>query len=58
MSFIVTGNAIQTLKSKDSVKIISVRGTAFEAAATEGGSAGSETGKGNISLCYIDFYGT
>jgi hypothetical protein len=39
-------------------KIISVRGTAFEAAATEGGSAGSETGKGNISLCYIDFYGT
>lgn len=40
---IYAGNAIQTLKSKDSVKIISVRGTAFEAAATEGGSAGSET---------------
>lgn len=40
---IYAGNAIQTLKSKDSVKIISVRGTAFEAAATEGGNAGSET---------------
>lgn len=39
---IYAGNAIQTLKSKDSVKIISVRGTAFEAAALEGGNAASE----------------
>uniref|UniRef100_A0A1B6EG33 Electron transfer flavoprotein subunit alpha n=1 Tax=Clastoptera arizonana TaxID=38151 RepID=A0A1B6EG33_9HEMI len=35
---IYAGNAIQTLKSKDSVKIISVRGTSFEAAPSEGGS--------------------
>lgn len=39
---IYAGNAIQTLKSKDSLKIISVRGTAFEAAALEGGNAASE----------------
>ncbi|XP_063432988.1 electron transfer flavoprotein subunit alpha, mitochondrial-like isoform X2 [Mytilus trossulus] len=39
---IYAGNAIQTLKSKDSLKIISVRGTAFEAAALEGGNAALE----------------
>lgn len=33
----VLGNAIQTLKSADAVKLITVRGTAFEAAA-EGGN--------------------
>lgn len=33
------GNAIQTLKAKDPVKVITVRGTNFEAAAPEGGSA-------------------
>lgn len=40
---IYAGNAIQTLKSKDTVKVISVRGTAFEAAAKDGGSAKSES---------------
>ncbi|RJF84138.1 electron transfer flavoprotein subunit alpha/FixB family protein [Azospirillum cavernae] len=39
---IYAGNAIATVQSKDSVKIITVRGTAFEAAAT-GGSAPVET---------------
>ncbi|CAL1539170.1 unnamed protein product [Lymnaea stagnalis] len=38
---IYAGNAIQTLKSSESVKIITVRGTSFEAAAL-GGSAASE----------------
>ncbi|KAL3866566.1 hypothetical protein ACJMK2_043854 [Sinanodonta woodiana] len=38
---IYAGNAVLTLKSKDSVKLITVRGTAFEAAAM-GGSASSE----------------
>ncbi|RVT43402.1 electron transfer flavoprotein subunit alpha/FixB family protein [Sphingobium algorifonticola] len=32
------GNAIATVKSKDAKKVITVRGTAFEKAATEGGS--------------------
>lgn len=53
------GNAIQTLKSKDSLKIISVRGTAFEAAALEGGNAASENGKysGLFKVCkmYVKF---
>lgn len=40
---IYAGNAIQTLKSTDPVKIITVRGTAFEAAPASGGSGSSET---------------
>jgi len=39
---IYAGNAVLTLKSKDPVKVISIRGTAFEAAKTEGGSASVE----------------
>lgn len=39
---IYAGNAIQTLKSKDKVKIVSVRGTSFEAAPLEGGSGKCE----------------
>lgn len=35
------GNAIQTLKAKDPVKVLTIRGTNFEAAA-EGGSAAVE----------------
>ncbi|MBV8157824.1 MAG: FAD-binding protein [Dyella sp.] len=36
---IYAGNAIATVKSADKVKVITVRGTAFDRAATEGGSA-------------------
>ena len=39
---IYAGNALATVQSKDAVKLITVRGTAFEAAATEGGSAAIE----------------
>lgn len=39
---VYAGNAIMTLKSLDPVKIVTVRTTAFEAAATAGGSAGQE----------------
>ncbi|XP_050731257.1 electron transfer flavoprotein subunit alpha, mitochondrial-like [Eriocheir sinensis] len=39
---IYAGNALMTLKSKDPVKVITVRGTSFEAAPAEGGSAASE----------------
>lgn len=39
---IYAGNAIQTVKSKDNIKIVTVRGTAFEAAPAEGGSAALE----------------
>src|ERR671921_29102 len=36
---IYAGNAIATVKSNDAKKVITVRGTAFEKAAREGGSA-------------------
>ena len=40
---IYAGNAYATVKSSDSVKIITVRGTAFAAAATSGGSGAVES---------------
>ncbi len=43
---IYAGNAIATVQSSDAVKIITVRTTAFEAAAAEGGSAAVETVSG------------
>merc|ERR1711972_1064341 len=39
---VYAGNAIMTLKSLDPVKVVTVRTTAFEAAATTGGSASEE----------------
>ena len=39
---IYAGNAIATVKSKDAKKVITVRGTAFEKAASEGGSGAVE----------------
>lgn len=39
---IYAGNALMTLKSKDPVKVISVRGTSFEPDNLDGGSASSE----------------
>lgn len=39
---IYAGNAIATVESLDPIKVITVRGTAFDAAATEGGSAAVE----------------
>ena len=40
---IYAGNAMATVKSNDSVKLITVRSTAFDAAAEEGGSAATES---------------
>jgi electron transfer flavoprotein alpha subunit len=39
---IYAGNAFATVTLKDATKLVTVRGTAFEAEATEGGSAGVE----------------
>lgn len=39
---IYAGNAIATVQSRDAVKVITVRGTAFETAAKEGGNAAIE----------------
>lgn len=50
---IYAGNAIATVQTKDAKKVISVRGTAFEKAATEGGSgtieAVASTGDAGVS---------
>ena len=40
---IYAGNAIATVQSTDAIKVITVRTTGFDAAATEGGSASVET---------------
>jgi electron transfer flavoprotein alpha subunit len=40
---IYAGNAIATVQSADAIKIITVRTTAFDAAAAEGGSAAVES---------------
>ncbi|MDK2767827.1 MAG: electron transfer flavoprotein subunit alpha/FixB family protein [Sphingomonas sp.] len=49
---IYAGNAIATVTSSDAKKVLTVRGTAFDKAATEGGSASVETvsGKGDAGL--------
>lgn len=49
---IYAGNAIATVKSSDAKKVITVRGTAFEKAAAEGGSATIEpvSGGGDAGL--------
>lgn len=41
---VYAGNAIATVESSDDIKIITIRGTAFAAAAAEGGSATLEDG--------------
>jgi len=50
-SSLYSGNAIQTLTSNDPIKVITVRGTAFEAASTSGGSGSSEPG---LQLSFLD----
>ncbi|ODP37655.1 electron transfer flavoprotein subunit alpha/FixB family protein [Sphingomonas turrisvirgatae] len=49
---IYAGNAIATVKSSDAKKVLTIRGTAFDKAATEGGSAAVEavSGKGDTGL--------
>lgn len=40
---IYAGNALMTVKSKDAVKVVTVRGTNFEASEADGGSAATES---------------
>jgi len=49
---IYAGNALATVQSKDPIKVVTVRGTGFEPAAAEGGSAAVETvdGPGDAGL--------
>ena len=54
---IYAGNAIATVRSSDPIKVITVRGTAFEATAAEGGSAAVETIEGAGDAGYSGFVG-
>lgn len=55
---IYAGNAIQTLQATDPVKVVSVRGTSFEADKLEGGSAKIEKApEGNYSTGLTEFLG-
>ena len=47
---IYAGNAIATVTSSDAKKVITVRGTAFDKAATSGGSASVESIGGPVTL--------
>jgi electron transfer flavoprotein alpha subunit len=54
---IYAGNALATVQSKDKIKVISVRGTAFPAAAAEGGNAPIEPAAGAASTGLSRFVG-
>ena len=54
---IYAGNALATVQTADTPKIITVRGTAFEAAATEGGSAAIEAVSGGWDQGLSTFLG-
>jgi electron transfer flavoprotein alpha subunit len=54
---IYAGNAIATVQSADPIKVITVRGTAFEAAAAEGGSAAVETVEAKADAGLSSFVG-
>jgi len=54
---IYAGNALATVQSSDNPKVITVRGTAFEPAATEGGSADIEAVSGGGDQGLSQFMG-
>lgn len=54
---IYAGNAIATVRSSDKVKVITVRTTKFEPAATEGSSASVERVSGGTDACLSRFLG-
>ena len=54
---VYAGNAIATVRSSDSIKVITVRSTAFEAVAEEGGSAAVEAIESAGDAGYSGFVG-
>lgn len=52
---IYAGNAIATVKSGDATKVITVRGTAFAAAAAEGGSAAVSAASATVGTAKVRF---
>jgi len=54
---IYAGNALATVQSSDATKVITVRGTAFERAAAEGGNAGVENVDAESVSPRVEFVG-
>jgi electron transfer flavoprotein alpha subunit len=54
---IYAGNALATVQSRDPIKVITVRGTAFSPAATSGGNAAIETVQGKGTSGLVRFIG-
>src|SRR5690606_23487757 len=54
---IYAGNAIATVQSSDSIKVITVRGTAFDAASASGGSASVEAIADVFNSDKVEFVG-
>src|SRR3546814_15009298 len=54
---IYAGNALATVKSGDKVKVLTIRATAFDAAAAEGGSAAVEAVEGGGDTGLATFKG-
>ncbi len=52
---IYAGNALATVQSKDAIKVITVRGTGFDAAGDSGGSAAIETVGGAVACDLSSF---
>ena len=53
---IYAGNAVQTIKSNDSIKILSVRGTAFPPSNVTGGSPSSEESEEYLFIFFFIIY--
>jgi len=54
---IYAGNAVQTVQSNDPVKVVSVRGTSFEAAGEGGSAAVEEVAVGDVDTSKSSFVG-
>lgn len=52
---IYAGNAIMTVQSSDSIKVVTVRGTAFQAPETSGGSASVDEGVDPKAPCQTEW---
>ena len=54
-TLILLGNAVMTLRSKDNVKVLGVRGTSFPAASLEGSAPAEDLAKADSDLTLSEF---
>ena len=53
---LILGNAVTTIKSKDDIKIFTVRGTSFEPAACDGSGVPQESGESSKTYTHKNIY--